>query len=115
METIDERALTNQAPLPNQRDCGGRLEARPISQPRCQRMITEGTLGFFASVPLIMRDRHGCGARRCISRAIGAAIHKRIRPAASRAQTLGAKLPARRGGSNDKPLNISKTAVGLVA
>jgi hypothetical protein len=28
---------------PNQRYCGGRLEARPISQPRCQRMITEGT------------------------------------------------------------------------
>src|SRR5215510_11527910 len=25
METIDERALTNQAPLPNQSDCGGGL------------------------------------------------------------------------------------------
>jgi hypothetical protein len=42
METIDERALTNQAPLPNQIDCGGRLEARPISQPRCQRTAAEG-------------------------------------------------------------------------
>src|SRR5262249_57635545 len=42
METIDERALTNQAPLPNQRECGGRLEAGPLSQPRCQRMIAEG-------------------------------------------------------------------------
>jgi hypothetical protein len=43
METINETAIINQAPLPNQKDCGGRLEARPISQPRCQRMIAEGT------------------------------------------------------------------------
>jgi hypothetical protein len=31
--------------LPNQSDCGGRLEARPISQPRCQRTIAEGIRG----------------------------------------------------------------------
>jgi len=41
METINETAITNQAPLPNQGDCGGRLEARPISQPRYQRTIAE--------------------------------------------------------------------------
>ena len=51
METIDETALRNQAPLPNQCDCGGRLEARPISQPRCQRMIAERT-------PHTDRDNH---------------------------------------------------------
>src|SRR5262245_44757943 len=44
METIDETALRNQAPLPNHSDFGGRLEARPISQPRCQRTIAEGIL-----------------------------------------------------------------------
>src|SRR5215475_5267574 len=37
MATIAETALRNQAPLPTQSDCGGRLEARPISQSRCQR------------------------------------------------------------------------------
>ena len=46
METIDETALTNQAPLPNQSDFGGRLDARPISQPRCQRTIAEGIRSF---------------------------------------------------------------------
>ncbi len=44
METIDETAITNHAPLPNQRDCRGRLEARRISHSRCQRTATEGTL-----------------------------------------------------------------------
>jgi hypothetical protein len=42
METIDETALRNQAPLPNQVDCRGWLEARRISYPRCQRTIAEG-------------------------------------------------------------------------
>jgi hypothetical protein len=45
MEPIDETAVTNQAQLPNQSDCGGRIEARPISQPRCQRTID--TVGEF--------------------------------------------------------------------
>src|SRR5215475_1038835 len=50
METIAETALRNQAPLPNQSDCGGRLEARPISQPRCQRMIAERACFSFSAV-----------------------------------------------------------------
>src|SRR5262245_47073735 len=49
---IDERALTNRAPLPNQSDCGGRLEARPISQPRCQRTAAEGIRLFSDLEPL---------------------------------------------------------------
>jgi len=67
METIAETALRNQAPLPNQSDCGGRLEARPISQPRCQRMIAERTrLIYPHSRSIIWLGRVGSSSRYAI-------------------------------------------------
>jgi hypothetical protein len=79
METMDETALRNQAPLPNQRDCGGRLEARPISQPRCQRTVAEGirsislvrSAGVFTtslSTPGVFLPSLSCDTRRMLIR-----------------------------------------------
>src|SRR5215475_14583534 len=74
METINERALTNQAPLPNQSDCGGRLEARPISQPRCQRTAAEGGYsvvnGYVCASFLLSGRRHSTQRIACIRKLI---------------------------------------------